>query len=74
MGRRSALALVALVLAGTLAFVLAKRPWTSGMSSAQAARALEHRLSSKQGARALGLGHTITEPSTYSADTGAPDR
>ena len=66
------LALVALVLAGTLAFVLANRPWTSGMSSAQAARALEHRLSSTRSARALGLGHTITDRYTCSADTGTP--
>jgi len=72
MGRRSVLGLVALVLAGTLLFVLADRPWTSAISSAQAARALELRLSSKQGARALGLGHTITVRYTCSADTGAP--
>jgi len=72
MKRRPVLALVALLLAGTLAFGLAKRPWASGMSSAQAARALELRLSSKQGARAFGLGHTIKDRYTCSADTGAP--
>ena len=42
------------------------------MSSAQAARALEHRLSSTRDARALGLGHAITDRYTCSAATGAP--
>jgi hypothetical protein len=42
------------------------------MSSAQAARALEHRLSNPQSAHALGLGHTITDRYTCSVDTGAP--
>jgi len=41
------------------------------MSSAQAARALEHRLSNPESARALGLGHTITDRYTCSATTGA---
>jgi hypothetical protein len=72
MKRRRVLALVALLLAGTLAFALADRRWTAGMSSTQAARALEHRLSSTQGARALGLGHTNTDRYTCAADTGAP--
>lgn len=72
MGRRSVLALAGLVLAGVLVFVLAERPRASGMSSAQAARALEYRLSSPRTARALGLGHTITDRYTCSADTGAP--
>jgi len=72
MGRRSVLALVALVLAGTLAFVLTDKPWDSGMSSAQAARALEHRLSNAQSARALGLGHTIGDRYSCSAANGAP--
>lgn len=50
----------ALGLMGILAFLAAERPWAS-MSSAQAARALEQRLSSASGARALGLAHTITD-------------
>lgn len=72
MRRRSVLVLVGLALAGTLAFVLADRPWASGLSSAQVARALEHRLSRTTSARALGLGHPITDRYTCSADTGAP--
>jgi hypothetical protein len=41
------------------------------MNSAQAARALEQRLSSANGARALGLGHTITDRYTCTP-TGGP--
>src|SRR5689334_15188693 len=52
-GRQSAVALSSLVLLGVLAFVVIDRPW-AGMSSAQAARALERRLSSTRDARALG--------------------
>jgi hypothetical protein len=43
-----------------IAFLAVDRPWAS-MSSAQAARALEQRLSSPSGARALGLAHAITD-------------
>ena len=39
---------------------------------AQAARALEQRLGGTSGARAIGLGHTITDRYACSADTGAP--
>jgi hypothetical protein len=58
--RRSAVALSALALLGVVAFLAAERPWAS-MNGAQAARALEHRLSTTRGARALGLSHTITD-------------
>lgn len=51
----------ALVLLGISALLVVYRPWAT-MNSAQAARALEQRLSSANGARALGLGHTITDP------------
>lgn len=48
MGRPLVLALVALVLAGTMAFVLIDRPWvssvSSSMSSGHVARALAQRL------------------------------
>lgn len=60
----------ALGLLAILAFLMAYRPWAS-MSSAQAARALEQRLSSASAARALGLGHTITDRYTCS-HTGGP--
>jgi hypothetical protein len=70
MERKTAVALSTLVLAGVLAFLLVDRPWES-MSAAQAARALEHRLSSPQGAHAIGLGHTIKDRYTCSAATGA---
>ena len=63
--------LVALVLGGVLAFVLVERPWAARLSSAQAARALEHRLSDPRSARALGLGHTIEDRYTCDAVTGA---
>jgi hypothetical protein len=71
MGRRSALALSTLVLLGVSAFLLVDRPWAS-MSRAQAARALERRLSSAQSAHALGLGHTITDRYVCSHTAGAP--
>lgn len=63
--------LVALVLAGVLAFVVAERAGTSRLSSAQAARGLEHRLSDRRSARALGLGHPIEDRYTCFADRGA---
>lgn len=66
------LALVALVVVGIVAFVIAHRAWAPGMNSAQAARALEQRLSNEQSVRALGLGHTITDPYRCAADYGAP--
>jgi hypothetical protein len=70
MRRQSAVALSSLVLLGVLAFLVIDRPW-AGMSSAQAARALERGLSSTRDARALGLSH-ITDRYSCSADTGAP--
>lgn len=60
----------ALVLLGVSALLLVYRPWAT-MNSAQAARALEQRLSSANGARALGLGHTITDRYTCTP-TGGP--
>jgi hypothetical protein len=67
---RSILA-TALGLLGVSAFLVAYRPWAS-MSSAQAARALERRLSSAGGAHALGLGHTITDPYRCTHTVGLP--
>jgi hypothetical protein len=60
----------ALVLFAILALLMVYRPWAT-MNSAQAARALEQRLSSASGARALGLGHTITDRYTCT-HTGGP--
>jgi hypothetical protein len=71
MERKPAIALLTLLLLGILAFLVIDRPW-AGMSSAQAARGLEQRLSSPRSAHELGLGHTITDRYTCSADTGAP--
>jgi hypothetical protein len=70
-GRRSAVALSTLALLGAAAFLAIDRPWAS-VSSAQAARALEHRLSSASGARALGLGHTITDRYVCVHTVGSP--
>jgi hypothetical protein len=42
------------------------------MNSAQAARALEQRLSSASGARALGLGHAVTDRYTCTHAAGPP--
>jgi hypothetical protein len=70
-GPRCAVALSAVALLGVAAFVAVDRPWAS-MSSAQVARALEHRLSSASGARALGLGHPITDAYVCSHTGGAP--
>lgn len=67
---RSILA-TALGLLGVSAFLLAYRPWAS-MSTAQAARALERRLSSASGAHALGLGHASTDPYRCTRTAGPP--
>lgn len=72
MGRRSVTALLLLVLAGAFAFVVIDGPFGPGMSSGQAARALEHQLSGTRSAYALGLSHTITDHYTCSTPTGAP--
>jgi hypothetical protein len=61
----------ALVLLIVSALLVVYRPWAS-MNSAQAARALEQRLSSASGARALGLSHTITDRYTCSHTVGSP--
>jgi hypothetical protein len=60
---------IGLLVLGVAAFLVVDRPWAS-MSSAQAARALEQRLSSASGARAIGLGHTITDRYTCSHTVG----
>ena len=70
-GRRSAVALSTLALLGAAAFLAIDRPWAS-VSSAQAARALERRLSSASGSRALGLGHTIRDRYVCSHTVGPP--